>query len=116
MTDEPGEHPAPPGDLGARSPSLVSLARLFSGSHLIAQKWSAALRDHPTKPAGLLYPARHDPARNACALFDLPGSALEVTNAGSLLNSKHAAQLGEILDRYDFGLIDSQAPAERTGV
>jgi len=103
MTDEPGEHPAPPGDLGARSPSLVSLARLFSGSH-------------PTKPAGLLYPARHDPARNACALFDLPGSALEVTNAGSLLNSKHAAQLAEILDRYDSGLIDSQAPAERTGV
>jgi len=38
--------------------------------------------------------------------FDLPGSALEVTNAGSLLNSKHAALLAEILDRYDFGLID----------
>jgi hypothetical protein len=80
--------------------------RLFSGSHAVAQRWSAALRSHPTKPAGLLYRARHDPARNACALFDLPQSALVITDTGSLLDSKHAVLLPTILDRYDFGLIE----------
>ncbi len=81
-------------------------ARLLSGSHAIAQRWSAALRNHPTKPAGLLYPARHDVAKIACALFDLPDSVFEVTNAGSLLDPRHAALLASILDTYDFGLID----------
>jgi len=37
-------------------------AGLSSGSHRIAQRWSAALRNHPSKPAGLVYPARHDAA------------------------------------------------------
>lgn len=81
-------------------------ARLLAGSHAVAQRWSAALRDHPTKPDGLLYPARHDVARNACALFDLPESEIEVTNAGSLLAPDNAVLLAEILDIYDFGLID----------
>jgi hypothetical protein len=79
-------------------------SRLFSGSHAIAQRWSAALRGLPSKPAGLVYPARHDPARNACALFDLPDSTFDVADAGSLLDPKHAALLGAILGRYDFGL------------
>jgi RES domain len=80
-------------------------ARLFSGSHAIAQRWAAALRGHPTKPAGLHYPARHDPARNACALFDLPESTFTIANEGSFADAKHAALLGSILDRYGFGLI-----------
>jgi RES domain-containing protein len=80
--------------------------RLLDGSHAIAQRWSAALHDLPSEPAGLLYRARHDPARNACVLFDLPDSAFEVTSAGSLLEPGHAHLLGEILDRYGFGLID----------
>jgi hypothetical protein len=81
-------------------------ARLLGGSHAVAQRWSAALRNHPTKPAGLLYPARHDVARKGCALFDLPESVFEVTNAGSLLDPRHAVLLASILDTYDFGLID----------
>lgn len=92
----------------ASSGSLARIgadARLFSGSHAIAQRWSAALRAHPTNPAGLLYPARHDPARNACALFDLPESSFVVSDAGSLGDAKHAALLRTILDRYGFGLI-----------
>jgi hypothetical protein len=92
----------------ARSGSVARIgadARLLSGSHAIAQRWSAALRAL-FKPAGLLYPARHDPARNACALFDLPASVFDLTNAGSLEDSRHAVLLAEILDRYDFGLLD----------
>jgi RES domain len=80
--------------------------RLLSGSHALAQRWSAALRDHPTKPAGLLYPARHDVARKACALFDPPEIVFQVTNAGSLLDAQHALLLAGILDTYGFGLID----------
>ena len=79
---------------------------LLAGSHALAQRWSAALRDHPARPAGLLYPARHDVARRACALFDLPESAFEVTNAGSLLDHPNAAVLASILNTYDFGLVD----------
>ncbi len=87
-------------------PHVGADSRLFSGWHAVAQRWSAALRGHPVKPAGILYPARHDPARNACAVFDLPSSAFEVTSAGSLLDPGHTILLAEILDRYDFGLID----------
>lgn len=81
-------------------------SRLFSGSHAIAQRWSAALHLSFPEASGLLYPARHDPARYACALFDLPASALEATPSGSLLDPQHVPLLAEILDRYDFGLID----------
>lgn len=81
-------------------------AGLFSGSHAVAQRWSAALRRHPAKPAGIVYPARHDAARKSCALFDLPDSAFTVTKAGSLLEPPHAKLLATILDTYDFGLID----------
>ncbi len=81
-------------------------ARLLSGSHAVAQRWSAAVRDHPAKPAGLLYPARHDVARKACALFDLPKSEFKVTDAGSLLDPQHALLLASILDTYDFSLVD----------
>lgn len=81
-------------------------ARLFSGSHAVAQRWSAALRKHPVKPAGLVYPARHDAARKSCALFDLPDSVLTVTRTGSLLDPQRAALLATILDTYNFGLIE----------
>jgi len=81
-------------------------ARLLSGSHSIAQRWSAALRNRPSKPAGLVYPARHDPARSACALFDLSDSILRVTNTASLLIPQHAVLLAAILNTYDFGLLD----------
>jgi len=85
---------------------IGAYARLLGGSCAVAQRWSAASRNHPTKPAGLLYPARHDVARKACALFDLPESAFEVTNARSLLDPQHAVLLANILDTYDSGLID----------
>lgn len=81
-------------------------ARLFAGSHAIVQRWSVALRNHPVKADGILYPARHDPARRACAIFELPASVFEVTDAGSLIEPHHASLLGAILENYDFGLID----------
>lgn len=80
--------------------------RLLTGLHAVAQRWSAALRQHPVKPAGLIYPARHDVARYACALFDMPSSTFQLTNTGSLAEPQHAVLLGKILDVYGFGYID----------
>jgi RES domain len=80
-------------------------SRLFSGSHSIAQRWSASLRAHPTNPAGILYPARHDTARRACGLYDLPDSAFSVNTVGSLIDPPHRKLLAGILNTYDFGLI-----------
>jgi len=80
--------------------------RLLTGSHAIAQRWSAALQKHPTKPAGLLYPARHDVARYACALFDLPISTFQATTTGSLAEPQHSGLFAKILDVYGFGYID----------
>ena len=93
----------------ARSGGLARIGadgRLLTGSHAIAQRWSAALRKDPVSPKGLLYPARHDVARCACALYDLPASAFEVTDSGSLIEPHHSALLASILDTYGFGLID----------
>lgn len=79
-------------------------ARLFSGSHALAQRWSAAFRDHPTKPDGILYPARHDAARDACAIYECSSSVFKLHKRGSPLEQQHATLLGAILDCYGFAL------------
>jgi hypothetical protein len=80
-------------------------SRLFSGSHAVAQRWSAAFRKHPIKPDGILYPARHDAARNACAIYDCLPSDFKPLAKGSLLEHQHLALLGAILDCYGFAII-----------
>jgi hypothetical protein len=79
-------------------------ARLFSGSHAVAQRWSAAFREHPIKPDGILYPARHDAARNACAIYECLPSVFKLHTKGCLLEHQHVALLGAILDCYDFAI------------
>lgn len=80
--------------------------RLMDGSHAVAQRWSAALRSHPTNPAGILYRARHDPAKLAFAIFECSKNLLQKTSRGSLREPQNAKLLGEILDHYQFGLIE----------
>jgi len=80
--------------------------RLMDGSHTVAQRWSAALRKHPTNPAGILYRARHDPAKLAFAIFECPADFFHVTSRGSLGDPRNLRLLGEVLDHYQFGLID----------
>ncbi len=80
-------------------------ARLLSGAHAVAQRWADALRSHPSKPHGILYPSRHDPARNACAVFDRPADSFRVTSRGSLVEPRNRDLLGRILDSYHFALI-----------
>jgi hypothetical protein len=56
-----------------RGPTLARLgadARLWTADYWVSQQWSRALHDHPSKPDGSLYPARHDPDRVSLALFE----------------------------------------------
>ena len=80
--------------------------RLMDGSHAVAQRWSAALRKHPSHPDGILYRARHDPAKLAFAIFECSPDVFRVTSRGSLRDPGNLKLLGEILDHYQFGLID----------
>jgi hypothetical protein len=81
-------------------------SRLMDGSHAVAQRWSAALRRHPSHPSGILYRARHDPAKLAFAIFECAADVFQVTSRGSLRDPGNLKLLGEILDHYQFGLID----------
>jgi hypothetical protein len=78
-------------------------ARLCTGDHALARRWSFALWGHPASPDGLAYRARHDPARIAFALFDRVASAVEADPVGSLLDQP--LLLARILEAYGFGLV-----------
>lgn len=82
---------------------LGTESSLASGSgYKNSQRWSRALREHPSKPDGIYYRSRHDPARTACALFDQCASSVVVAGALGAW-ADQPALLGEILDHYAFG-------------
>ncbi len=81
-------------------------ARLTSGeSYDVAHRWSLAIHEHPKKPDGIVYTARHDPSRVCVAIFERASVDLEVTSLGSLADPTHTKLLAMLLDTYDFGLI-----------
>jgi hypothetical protein len=80
-------------------------ARLVTGSYTVAQRWSAALRLHPSEPDGIQYPARHDPTRVAYAIFTRTRSSFKVSSLGSLTASSNRALLSQLLSDYKVDLI-----------
>jgi hypothetical protein len=80
-------------------------ARLVTGSYKIAQRWSAALRLHPSKPDGIRYLSRHDPTRVAYAIFTRPRTTFNVTSLGSLTASTNRTTLNQVLRDYNVDLI-----------
>jgi hypothetical protein len=80
-------------------------ARLLSGSYRISQQWSAALRDHPTKPDGIRYLSRHDPTRVAYAIFTRRPSSFQLSTLGSLMDSKNRVLLNQLLTDYQVDLM-----------
>ena len=81
-------------------------ARLLSGPHEVAQRWSRAAHEHPQVPDGLRYPARHDPTRYAVALFERARSRLSAQVAGEVLGAAaNRALLAGLLERYGLGLL-----------
>jgi len=79
--------------------------RLFTGSYKIAQQWSAALRAHPSKPAGIRYPSRHDHTRVAYAIYSRPVSSFKVGSLGSLMAPANRSLLNDILTLYKVELL-----------
>ncbi len=80
-------------------------ARLMSGSYKIAQRWSAALSVHPSKPAGIRYLSRHDPTRVAYAIYTRPPSTFVVSSLGSLMAASNCGLLNQLLGDYNVDLI-----------
>ncbi len=73
----------------------------------VSQAWSAAIHDHPKAPDGLIYRARHDPSRFSVALFDRVSPVIRARSVGkSFVDPKNERLLADLLDTYDFGLID----------
>lgn len=89
-------------------PGLTRLnadGRLATGSLAVARRWSAAFHDHPERPDGLLYRARHDPSRLAAAVFERARKAVRVTETHSLADPWSSAVVARVFDRYGFGLL-----------
>jgi hypothetical protein len=80
--------------------------RLCAGDYEVSQAWSAALWGHGDRPDGLYYRARHDASRFCAAVFDRCEPGIAATRLGSLAERRHRALLAELLDAYDFGLLD----------
>jgi hypothetical protein len=81
-------------------------SRLASGSYDLSQRWALAFFEHPDQPDGLLYRSRHDPSRLCAAIFDRAAHALTATPLGSLADAHNAALLADLLDTYEYALID----------
>jgi hypothetical protein len=85
--------------------SIGADGRLFTGSHKIAQHWSAALKKHPTKPDGIRYRSRHAPERIAYAIFSRSPATFAVSSMGSFTDPANEHLFRTILKTYKFALI-----------
>lgn len=79
-------------------------ARLTSGDRALAQRWALALWQHPSKPDGIAYRVRHDPSKEAVAIFDRAKTVVKSQPMGRLTDDP--AALAAILNHYGFGLVD----------
>ncbi len=71
----------------------------------LSRRWARAIHDHPRKPDGIAYRARHDPSRTCAVIFDRAAGALTAASVGTLADAMRAALLGHILDTYGFALL-----------
>ena len=82
-------------------------AALTSGyDYELSRRWARAIHDHPRRPDGIVYRARHNPARTCAAIFDRAAPAISARKLGTFVSKDaHRRLLAEILDRYKFGLL-----------
>jgi len=81
-------------------------AQLTSGpDYGLPRRWARAIHDHPRKPDGILYRARHDPARFCAAIFDRTEAQVRAAPMGRLDARRNRGVLADILTKYRFGLV-----------
>jgi hypothetical protein len=91
---------------GSKLRPLGADARLFAGDHAPAQLWSRAFFDHPDRPDGLLYRARHDAGEYAVALFDRAARSVRPRSTHATLASPaNRSLVAGLLTKYGFGLL-----------
>ena len=78
--------------------------RICTGSYAVAQAWSDALRKHPQKPDGILFPSRHELSLPSCAIYETVKAELDWERWGTLDETKMALELGKLLTMGDLGL------------
>jgi len=78
--------------------------RLMTVGYTVSQKWARALWSHRDSPDGILYCSRFNLSLRSIALFDRLRSGARWEDLGSLLAPHNHAFLGQMLDRYGFGL------------
>lgn len=89
---------------GAGLAILGADERLCSGDYLVARRWALALFQHPERPDGIQYRARHDPSRFAAAIFDCASDALSSVRLGGLTERSNGDLLADMMATYGFGL------------
>jgi len=75
--------------------------RLFTGSYSVSQGYSLAIHDHPARPDGIRYPARHDTEQISVALFERARPSTDATLLGALNEPRNVEYLSRALGHYD---------------
>jgi len=75
------------------------------GEYGPAQAYSRAVWEHPARPDGLCYRARHDPSLLSIAIFDRAQPRLRALTLGSLTHRTNRPRLARILARYRVGIL-----------
>lgn len=91
---------------GAGLAKLGADGRLCTGNHRLAQQWAFELRQHPMQADGIYYRARHDPSRYCAAIFNRTSELWSIQDTRLCNSRAFSATLADILDTYDFGLIN----------
>ena len=81
-------------------------ARLATGDHQVAQRWSRALWSHPSQIDGIYYRARHDLSQVCGAIFERTEPIFDINVTQSCTSRSFRETLATILKTYQFGLID----------
>lgn len=79
--------------------------RLADGNYRVAQKWSAALKNHPCKPDGIRYRSRHAPERVAYAIYERTDTVFTVSTMGSFTDPVNATLFARVLRTYHIAIL-----------